>query len=218
MSQTIELRLLELVAAKICHDLAGPVGAVANGIELLAEPGTTADPEVVEMLGSSARMASRRLQFLRAALGTANTLPTADRLGAARELTQGLVTDGRIALDWRSTAPEVERAASRGAVKLTLCLVLAAFDVLPRGGLIRVEFAVADGAIKIAVVASGAGARLPNEMSSSLEGRLEAADLAPKTVIPAVVRALALAAGGAVTARMPAQDTVALVAEFPAEV
>ncbi len=217
MSQTIDLRLLELVAAKICHDLAGPVGAVANGIELLTEPGTTADPEVVEMLGSSARMASRRLQFLRAALGTANTLPAAGRLGAARELAQGLVSDGRIALDWRPAAAEIERAASRDAAKLSLCLVLAAFDALPRGGLIRVDYALNGSGLRVDIVASGSGARLPEEMAQTLEGRVAAADLAPKTVIPAVVRALIVAIGGTVEARVSAQDTVALIAEIPTE-
>ena len=37
MQQTIDIRVLELLASRLCHDLVGPVGAVNNGLELLVE-------------------------------------------------------------------------------------------------------------------------------------------------------------------------------------
>jgi len=33
----IDLRVLELLTARLCHDLIGPVAAIANGVELLGE-------------------------------------------------------------------------------------------------------------------------------------------------------------------------------------
>ena len=34
-SSSLELELAALLSARLCHDLAGPVGAVHNGAELL---------------------------------------------------------------------------------------------------------------------------------------------------------------------------------------
>ena len=41
---TIDLRLADLVASRLCHDLVGPAGAVAAGLELLEQP-SDMDPE-----------------------------------------------------------------------------------------------------------------------------------------------------------------------------
>ena len=43
MSRLIDLRVLELLAARLCHELISPIGAIANGVELLGED----DPEFV---------------------------------------------------------------------------------------------------------------------------------------------------------------------------
>jgi len=32
---TIDLRIAELLAARLCHELVSPVGAINNGVELL---------------------------------------------------------------------------------------------------------------------------------------------------------------------------------------
>src|SRR5256885_2979655 len=34
---TIDLRVLELLSARLCHELSGPIAAISNGVELLAE-------------------------------------------------------------------------------------------------------------------------------------------------------------------------------------
>ena len=34
-----DLQILELVCSRLCHDLISPVGAVGNGLELMAEEG-----------------------------------------------------------------------------------------------------------------------------------------------------------------------------------
>jgi histidine phosphotransferase ChpT len=43
MSGTIEFRVLELLNARLCHELVSPVGAINNGVELLGED----DPDFV---------------------------------------------------------------------------------------------------------------------------------------------------------------------------
>src|SRR3546814_20842043 len=67
----IDLRILELVCSRLCHDLVGPVGAVNNGIELLEEFDPSMADDVLPLLRNSARQAWRRLDCFRLAFGAA---------------------------------------------------------------------------------------------------------------------------------------------------
>src|ERR1700759_4184923 len=74
---TIDLRVLELLSARLCHELSGPIAAISNGVELLAEeaPGFGSSPkpaflhDAVALVSESARRARFRLQFYRFAYG-----------------------------------------------------------------------------------------------------------------------------------------------------
>src|SRR5581483_10965798 len=63
------LRVAELLAARICHDLISPITAIANGAELLGEDDPDFAREAVALVGQSARNANARLQFFRFAFG-----------------------------------------------------------------------------------------------------------------------------------------------------
>ena len=65
----IELRVVELLAARMCHDLIGPVAAIANGVELLGEDDPDFVRDAVALVGDSAHKANARLQFYRFAYG-----------------------------------------------------------------------------------------------------------------------------------------------------
>src|SRR4051794_26388589 len=69
MLATVPLRVFELLAARLCHDLISPVAAIANGAELLGERDPDFVREAVALVGNSARTASARLQYFRFAFG-----------------------------------------------------------------------------------------------------------------------------------------------------
>src|SRR6478609_9661794 len=60
--------LASLLCSRLCHDLMSPVGALNNGIELLADED---DPEMrekcLELLEDSARASANKLKFFRLA-------------------------------------------------------------------------------------------------------------------------------------------------------
>lgn len=66
------LDLASLLCSRLCHDLLSPVGALSNGLELLAEE---KDPEMrkrcMELLEQSARTSADKLKFFRLAFGAA---------------------------------------------------------------------------------------------------------------------------------------------------
>ena len=65
MTQAIDLRVVELLAARLCHDLIGPVSAISNGAELLADEEPEFAREAAALVGDSAKKALRNLQFYR---------------------------------------------------------------------------------------------------------------------------------------------------------
>src|SRR5258708_33740193 len=69
MTRPIDLRVIELLSARLCHDLIGPVAAISNGAELLADEEPEFVRDAIALVGDSARKASTRLQFYRFAYG-----------------------------------------------------------------------------------------------------------------------------------------------------
>src|SRR3546814_63510 len=61
-----------MLASRLCHDLLSPVGAFANGLELLADE---KDPEMrarcIDLLEQTARTSANKLKFFRLAFGSA---------------------------------------------------------------------------------------------------------------------------------------------------
>lgn len=161
------LRLAELLCARVCHDLSGPVGAAAAGAELVEDLGGPPDGETMALVAASAAGAAARLKFFRAALGPAAGQP--QTAAGLRGLVAGYLdtlvsaaSPGGVALDWRIAAPSVTGDAAR----LLLNLVLLAKDALPRGG--RLTVATTDGFPS--VVACGEPVAVGDEARTALAG------------------------------------------------
>ncbi len=133
-----DLHLAELLCARLCHDLAGPVGAAAAGAELFEDLAEAADPETISLVAASAAAAAARLRFFRAAFGPAATTPQpAASLRDAIEAylrTQVSAASPGTSVDWDSDSPGFDGETAR----LILNLVLLAKDALPRGGVVAV--------------------------------------------------------------------------------
>lgn len=149
------LTLAELLCARVCHDLSGPVGAAAAGAELLEDLAEQSDGETLALVAVSAGGAASRLKFFRAALGPAARAP--QPAATLRDLIEGyfktLVSAASpgLVLDWRAAAPAFDGESAR----LLLNIVLLAKDALPRGGRITVE--ATDGLPVITALAEPAG-------------------------------------------------------------
>jgi histidine phosphotransferase ChpT len=157
MTLSIDIRVLELLAARLCHDLAGPIAAITNGAELLDDE----DPDFVRqagtLIGDSAGTAAKRLQLFRFVYGfSAGTIAGPPPHLLASEY----FAAGSVACDYR----EPVRALDGPWQRLGCALLLVAGEGLPRGGRICLD-ATGDA---VAVAADGEGARLSDEATAGL--------------------------------------------------
>ena len=72
MAQEIQITPLDLsalIGSRICHDLINPLGAIANGVELIALTVAEQTPEML-LFAESVEAANARIEFFRLAYGT----------------------------------------------------------------------------------------------------------------------------------------------------
>ncbi|WGI22800.1 histidine phosphotransferase family protein [Amylibacter sp. IMCC11727] len=126
-------KLAALISSRICHDLASPLGAIANGIELLELTGFGDTPEAL-LLSDSVKSATARLEFFRIAYGPAKPEAMVAPPIAQRTLAQNY-EERKITAHWR-----VLNDVPRPLVKLLFLLVQTAETTLPFGGDISVSY------------------------------------------------------------------------------
>ena len=211
---TVDLQLAELMAARLCHDLVGPIGAVANGVELLSDGGA-GDAEVTGLIAVSARQATRRLQWFRVAFGSASGLPTSAMFAETRRLAMGLFEEGRVTLEWAAPDAAAEAAATREAAKLALNLSLFALECLPRGGVVQVQVGPQATSLNVSVAAVGTSARIPEDMQSALREGVAVTELTPKSVPAYLAARLVSQVGSRLSVRTPADDRVEFAVDLP---
>src|SRR4029453_2273455 len=69
MGVKVDLRVLELLASRVCHDLISPIGAVGNGLELLEDADDEMSADALKLSVNCVRRASALLEFFRMASG-----------------------------------------------------------------------------------------------------------------------------------------------------
>jgi histidine phosphotransferase ChpT len=191
MIVTVELRALELLAARLCHELVSPVGAINNGVELLGEEGAEFVRDAIALIGQSARKAGQRLQFYRFAYGSTLQADSA-QAESGRELSLGLFEGTKVRCEWRDGADMLAVDWQRLACNM---LVLAA-EALPRGGNASVRPLRAD-ALGVEVVAEGEGVNVGPELRAALAEAARADQLTSRTIQAYFTARLAASQGAA---------------------
>src|ERR1700752_1132598 len=120
MADVAELKVASLLASRLCHDLVGPLGAVGNGLELVAEDGGMA-AEALALAQRSAKRATSRLQFFRYAFGAAGGEGNL-RPAEARSLAAGILQSGETMLEWPE-GPAAGLPVGSGRLLLNLLLL-----------------------------------------------------------------------------------------------
>lgn len=157
MAKIVDQRIAELLCSRICHELVAGIAAINNGVELITEIDDSMLDEALDLIGTSARQSSARLQFYRMAYGFAGN-EALKSLNEVRELIDALIAgESRIGAELRGPDTAVGLKPSWG--KLMLNMFVFGMDCLPREG--KVTYGI-DADSRLFAVATGAGARIPS--------------------------------------------------------
>ena len=203
-----------LLCSRLCHDLMSPVGALNNGIELMADE---QDPEMrdrcVELLADSAKATANKLKFFRLAFGAGGGFGDLIDANEARIALEGIFgAERRIELGWMVA----DEKLSKGAMKLLLNLALIAGDALVRGGRLDIGAETTGNGLEIAIRSEGPRVMLDAGLRDMLtkgapgEGHIE-----PRAAGAYLAKALAQEAGGTIQLSEPAPDMLIIGATVP---
>jgi len=209
-----DMRVLELLASRICHDLISPVGAINNGLELMTEMGDQVGEEATKLIGHSAEQAARRLRLFRVCYGAAGADPNMscdDVLITAREFLNG----SRVSINWPSPQVNGLLDAPLGFAKVLLNMVLIAAENMVHGGTIEVTPHIAER--KMLITANGRGAGQRTEAWAPLQNGVPVADLTPRSIHPHVTGRLADHYGLFLSWSQPGEDQLTLGVSYPAQ-
>jgi len=174
-----ELATAALLSSRLCHDLISPVGALANGLEVLAEE-TDAEMRgfAMDLINSSANQASVKLQFARFAYGAGGGVGDAIDTVEAEKVAHGYIDTTKSELIWKSPA----LAAPKDAVKLFLNFIMIALDGIPYGGTIEAVMEEEPDALQLVVSAKGKKARVEDVTRALLKGEPVEDPLSPRSI------------------------------------
>lgn len=123
--------LAALVGSRICHDLISPIGAIGNGVELLALTDGDTGAEM-DLINESVQNASARIRYFRIAYGAASE----DQLVSRSEVLSILASvarGGRINYIWK-----IDGDQPRRLVRCALLMLQAIEAAMPLGGDVHV--------------------------------------------------------------------------------
>jgi histidine phosphotransferase ChpT len=205
--------LASLLCSRLCHDLMSPIGALNNGIELLAEE---TDPDMrekcLELLADSARASANKLKFFRLAFGAAGGFGEEVDTHEAEAVLEGLFgAERKIELGWVVN----EEKLPKDAVKLLLNLAMLAGDALVRGGRLDVGAERRNGEIEIAVRAEGPRILLDPLLRETLANGVNGGTVEPRAAAAWLAYNLVASGGGSVRLSDPNSEPLLIGARLP---
>ena len=203
-----------LLCSRLCHDLLSPVGALNNGLELLADE---TDPvmreRVTELLHESARASAAKLKFFRLAFGAGGGFGEMVDVREARTAIEALVADAkRTELDWLVEAGELPKPA----IKVLLNLALIAHDALVRGGKLDIGAESHEGAVEIVVRIAGPRILLDPDLRQTLTGGSGAEGITSRTAAAYMVHSIVAEGEGRVLVSSGEEGVLVFGASFRA--
>ena len=205
--------LASLLCSRLCHDLMSPVGALNNGLELLAdEPDGDMRERCLELVGESARASANKLKFFRLAFGAAGGFGDSVDTKEAKAALEGMFgAEKRVELGWMVA----DEKMSKGALKLLLNLSLIAGDALVRGGRLDVGAEQTAESVEIAIRAEGPRVVVDPSIRQTLTGGTGAGDIEPRAGGALLARLLAEESGGSIRLSDPSDEVLVIGALLP---
>ncbi len=134
-----DLEISQCIATKLCHDLAGTMGAINSGIDFIVSDNIEMRNKAIDLIKSSSDQSINRLVFFRHAYGIAKYNGEAD-LESLKKITKDFLNDSKVTLDFHEKYFHISGIfISNNLGKLILCIIQQAYSNLIHGGKILVK-------------------------------------------------------------------------------
>ncbi len=164
------LDMAALLASRVCHDIISPVGALANGLEVLEEDqGEEMREFAMDLITKSAKSASAKLKFSRLAFGASGSAGASIDTGEAHDVVALYMAGEKADFTWEGSRSLVPK----NRVKLLLNLVLISLGAVPRGGNVGVQIHGEGDTATFTLRCVGPKARVPADFVDMLNGTVE---------------------------------------------
>lgn len=208
----LDLRILEILSSKICHDLISPVGAINNGVELIEDIGASVTEDAMKLISSSAQQAAKRLRLFRVAYGKAGAEGVT--LRDVRNVARDYVSQGKSTLQWNEDQVFPVLSDKRGGLKLLLNAIMMADDVLSHGGAIVIEGIAGLEGQGASITASGSHALISDAMRHALLGETPVEEVTPRTVHAYVTHCFADHFGLKISAQQMSDEKLSILVQL----
>ncbi len=170
------INLSEIIAVKICHDLAGALGAINNGLELMQDDSLMSiREESINLVNTSAKEAISKLLYFRQAYGTANIEgeTSHDNL---KNLVNNFFIQNKLTLEWSlpNTQSGTPLTIPNQVIKIFLNALLVVTNGLIGGGTIRINISKQFHKTPVHIHASGNLVKINPEILNLFQKDIEA--------------------------------------------
>ena len=204
-----------LLCSRLSHDLLSPVGALNNGLELLADETDPAMRErCMDLLAESARTSANKLKFFRLAFGAAGGFGEMVDAREAKIAIEGLfAANKRLTLAWLVEDDMLPKAA----IKVLLNLAMIAGDALVRGGTLDIGGESNAGQVEIAIKIEGPRILLDPELRRTLVDGEGSEGVTSRAAAAYLVHTMVAQGKGRVQVSEPADAVMIFGAAFAAD-
>ena len=184
-----DVALAELLASRLCHDMASMCGALVGAIEVAIEDAGIA-AEALPLAHEMATALAARLRLLRAAWGPPGDALDHEQLAA---LGRGLPGGPRVALDLSGLSEAA--CLDPGLARVVLNALLLAAEALPGGGRVGLSGDAAGLSVAIAGRRPAWPAALPGLLAQPAQAAAHAAAAGARDLLPPLLVLVARAEG-----------------------
>ena len=207
------IQFAALLCSRLCHDLLSPVGALNNGLELLADE---TDPDMrdrcMELLNDSARTSANKLKFFRLAFGAAGGFGDEVPAHEIRSAIEGMfAANSRLTIGWLVAEERLDKRAA----KVLLNLSLIAGEGMVRGGQLDIGAERRDGLVEIVVRGEGPKLVLDAEIRKAMSGDVGESEVTARSAAAWMIRAIVEEAKGELMLSPPDDPLLLFGASLP---
>ena len=207
-----KLDFAALLCSRLCHDLVSPVGAINNGLEILAdEKDPSMRDAVIDLVEKSTRQTANKLQFFRLAFGAAGGFSAQLDVRECEKAVRAMLDGSRVTLAWDVPAASVSKAE----VKVLLNLALVVSESMIRGGVMTVSMAEEGGESVITVRGEAERVIMQAPVKAALEGALADDELEPRAAPAHLAHLVAQETGGSTAVTELGDKALELQAKLP---